>query len=154
MASETNSPIPLKRLEQIATDVCNSALASAEYYDHPKTAEWNGIIIQKMLKAVIAEATQEGASSPTYKFAVNSTIVQHVVPNAQLNKSTGTSTAKAEDDSLTTTPPAKKGQAGRRGMQSSTGGYWNEKTDGMWSFKYDGGDKGLDAVIMLIWIAV
>ncbi|KAK0733291.1 Tctex-1 [Lasiosphaeria miniovina] len=152
MATQTNSPIPLKRLEQIATDACNSALANAEYYEHPKTAEWNETIIQKMLKAVLSEATPQGASASTYKFAINSTIVQHVVPTAQLNKSTGTS--MSTDDEEAKAASAKKGAAGRRGMHSATGGYWNEKTDGMWSFKFDGEAKGLDVVIMLIWIAV
>lgn len=95
----------------------------------------------KMLKAVMSEATPQGASSPAYKFAINSTIVQHVVPTSQMNKPSGTSTDR-------------KAQSGRRGMHSATGGYWNEKTDGMWSFKWDGEAKGLDVVIMLIWIAV
>ncbi|KAL2261092.1 hypothetical protein VTK26DRAFT_4709 [Humicola hyalothermophila] len=145
MAAQTNSPIPLKRLEQIATDVCNSVLDSVEFYEHPKTAQWNETIINKMLKAVMSEATPQGATTPGYKFAINSTIVQHVVPTSQLNKP-----AAPSDQEGT----SKKGQAGRRGMHSATGGYWNEKTDGMWSFKWDGEGKGLDVVIMLIWIAV
>ena len=99
----------------------------------------------KLLKAVMSEATPQGATAPAYKFAINSTIVQHVVPTSQLNKPT---TASTEEGS------AKKGQAGRRGMHSATGGYWNEKTDGMWSFKWDGEAKGLDVVLMVIWIAV
>ncbi|KAK3342980.1 Tctex-1 [Neurospora tetraspora] len=160
MASPSNSPLPPKRLEQIATDVCNSTFASVEYYEHPKTAQWNEAIIQKMLKAVMSEATPQGATTPAYKFAVNSTIVQHVVPTSQLNKATSTSTStgtgpEGESTSSEAAPAAsKKGQAGRRGMHSATAGYWNEKTDGMWSFKYDGEAKGLDVVIMLIWIAL
>ncbi|KAH8887731.1 hypothetical protein GQ53DRAFT_749414 [Thozetella sp. PMI_491] len=150
MATQTNSPIPLKRLEQIANDACNSALSSAEFYDHPKTAQWNQTIIEKMLKAVMAEATPQGTTSPPYKFAINSTIVQHVVPNSQMNKSTGT----GEEGEAQSSAADKKGQAGRRGMHSATGGFWNEKTDGMWSFKYSGESKGLDVVVMLIWIAV
>lgn len=116
---------------------------------------------QKMLKAVMSEATPQGATTPAYKFAVNSTIVQHVVPTSQLNKATSTSTStgtgpEGESTSSEAAAPAasKKGQAGRRGMHSATAGYWNEKTDGMWSFKYDGEAKGLDVVIMLIWIAL
>lgn len=96
----------------------------------------------------MSEATPEGATSPAYKFAINSTIVQHVVPTSQLNKP-ASSAAAPEEGSAT-----KKGQAGRRGMHSATGGYWNEKTDGMWSFKWDGDAKGLDVVLMVIWIAV
>lgn len=103
-----------------------------------------------MLKAVMSEATPQGATNPTYKFAINSTIVQHVVPTSQLSKATGTSSPPPTEEK----PPAKKGPAGRRGMHSATGGFWNEKTDGMWSYKFDGEDKGLDVVIMLIWIAV
>ncbi|KAK3682131.1 putative dynein light chain protein [Podospora appendiculata] len=153
MATLSNSPLPAKRLEQIATDACTSTLAGAEHYEHPKTAQWNEAIISKMLKAVMSEATPQGAAAPTYKFAINSTIVQHVVPTSQLNKSAGTSTAgETTEDSAAAKKAA--GQAGRRGMHSATGGYWNEKTDGMWSFKFDGEEKGLDVVIMLIWIAV
>ncbi|KAK5661672.1 hypothetical protein OQA88_9772 [Cercophora sp. LCS_1] len=156
MATQTNSPIALKRLEQIATDAsrwaCNSALDGVDAYEHLKTAQWNETIIQKILKAVISEATPQGASGPTYKFAINSTIVQHVVPTSQLSKSTGTGTSAPAAEEKTT--PTKKGQAGRRGMHSATGGFWNEKTDGMWSFKFDGEERGLDVVIMLIWIAL
>jgi hypothetical protein len=99
-----------------------------------------------MLKAALSEATPEGAPAPTYKFAINSTIVQHVVPTSQLNKPAAPSTEQQG--------ASKKGQVGRRGMHSATAGYWNEKTDGMWSYKWDGDAKGLDVVIMLIWMAV
>jgi hypothetical protein len=48
-----------------------------------------------------------------------------------------------------------KPHVGRRGMHSATGAYWDEKRDGMWSYKYDGGDgKGMDVVISLIWIGI
>ncbi|KAK4195940.1 Tctex-1 [Triangularia verruculosa] len=150
MAETTNSPIPFKRLEQIASDACNSVLENVEFYEHPKTQGWNETIIQKILKALMSEATPAGAdakSPPAYKFAINSTIVQHVVPTSQLNKPTST----ANDAEAAA---AAKKQAGRRGMHSATGGYWNEKTDGMWSYKWDGDAKGLDVVLMLIWIAV
>ncbi len=99
----------------------------------------------------MAEAVLPNATGPTYKFAINSTIVQHVVPNSQMNKSTAPA---AGDDDAQSSATEKKGQAGRRGMHSATGGFWNEKTDGMWSFKYSGEAKGLDVVLMLIWIAV
>lgn len=120
-----------------------------------------------MLRAVISESTPEKASAPAFKFAINSTIVQHLVPTSQLNKSQGTSTstgtstgeeaASASEPASATTPTATDGKphVGRRGMHSATGAYWNEETDGMWSYKYDGGEaKGMDVVIMLIWIAL
>lgn len=35
------------------------------------------------------------------------------------------------------------------------GVFWDEKQDGMWIFKYDGGEgKGMDVVIMMMWIVV
>lgn len=108
---------------------------------------------------MISESTPQGAAAPGYKFACNSTIVQHLVPTANLNKSKGTE-ANSEDPHISTSAePATatdgKPHVGRRGMHSSTGAYWDEKKDGMWSYKYDGGEgKGLDVVIMLIWIAI
>lgn len=117
-----------------------------------------------ILRAVIAESTPDNASAPKYKYAVNSTIVQHLVPTSQLNKSKGTSTSagtstdEAKDEAAsasTATATDGKPHVGRRGMHSATGAYWNEETDGMWSYKYDGGEaKGLDVVIMLIWISL
>lgn len=89
--------------------------------------------------------------------------MQHLVPTSQLNKSQGTSTSapteevKKEESTDTATATATDGKphVGRRGMHSAQGAFWNEETDGMWSYKYDGGDsKGMDVVIMLIWIAV
>lgn len=118
-----------------------------------------------ILRAVISESTPDNASAPKYKYAVNSTIVQHLVPTSQLNKSKGTSTStgtspdetKEGEAAAASTATATDGKphVGRRGMHSATGAYWNEETDGMWSYKYDGGEaKGLDVVIMLIWIAL
>jgi hypothetical protein len=149
---------------------CDSALSNAEYYEHNKTEQWNQTIIVRrqwpfttictsistrqadperapqdnMLKALIQESTTS-SSTPSYKFAVNSTIVQHVVPNSQVGKSGGSDDKSASGD---------KGLAGRRGMHSAMRAYWNEKTDGMWSFKYDGENKGLDVVVMVIWVAI
>jgi len=152
-------PVPFTRLKQIAADACTSALGSAEFYEHDKTEQWNQAIINSILKSVISEATPEGAKAPSYKFSVNSTIVQHLVPSSSLNKSKGVAAAEEEphvsasSDGATNTDG--KPHVGRRGMHSAAGAYWNEKTDGMWSFKFDGGEgKGMDVVIMLIWIAI
>lgn len=80
------------------------------------------------------------------------------MPTSQLNKPKGVE-AQTESAHIETSdaPTATDGKphVGRRGMHSAAGAYWNEKTDGMWSFKYDGGEgKGMDVVIMLIWIAI
>lgn len=96
--------------------------------------------------------TSELEGEQRYKFAINSTIVQHSVPTAAPTyASTGTSTT--DNSTATSGTEKKKSATGRRGMHSATGGYWNQATDGMWSYKYEGGDdKGFDVVIMLIWI--
>lgn len=64
---------------------------------------------------------------------INSTIIQH-------------STASSADDSA---------EKGRRGMHSAAGAYWNNEKDGMWSYKWEGGEgKGLDVVVMVMWVGV
>ncbi|KFY21126.1 hypothetical protein V491_03141 [Pseudogymnoascus sp. VKM F-3775] len=138
-------PISTTRLKQIATDACTSALEGAEYYEHAKTGQWNNTIINTILKSLISESTTPPATQPAFKFAVNSTIIQHLVPTSSLGKS---SAKKEEAGEKGTTE-----QAGRRGMNSSTGAYWNEATDGMWSFKFEGG-RGLDVVISVIWVGL
>jgi hypothetical protein len=110
-----------------------------------------------ILRALISESSPAGGT-PSFKYAVNSTIIQHLVPTSALNKAkTGTDSAapKSETDKSDATSTDGKPHVGRRGMHSATGAYWNEKTDGMWSFKYEGGEsKGLDVVISVIWIAL
>ncbi len=104
---------------------------------------------------------------PSYKYAVNSTIIQHLVPTSALIRAKAaqeSSLVKTEKSEGTITTSDAKNEAvgtdgkphvGRRGMHSATGAYWNEKTDGMWSFKYEGGEsKGVDIVISVIWIAI
>lgn len=114
---------------------------------------------------MISESTPDKAAAPAFKFAVNSTIVQHLVPTSQLNKAQGTSTStgtsteeskeQAAEPASTATATDGKPHVGRRGMHSASGAYWNEETDGMWSYKFDGGDaKGMDVVIMLIWVSL
>ena len=114
-----------------------------------------------MLRSLISESSPAGGS-PSYKYAINSTIIQHLVPTSSLNRAKA-SPDSAPSDATVTTSDAKseatgtdgKPHVGRRGMHSATGAYWNEKTDGMWSFKYEGGEnKGLDVVISVIWISI
>ncbi|KAI1446270.1 Tctex-1 [Annulohypoxylon stygium] len=114
-----------------------------------------------ILRAVISESTPSSSQTPAHKFVVNSTIVQHLVPTSALNKPKGGSEAKADGPLISTsdggsaTATDGKPHVGRRGMHSATQAFWNEKTDGMWSFKYDGGEgKGMDVVISIIWIGI
>jgi hypothetical protein len=119
-----------------------------------------------MLRALISESSPPGGQ-PSYKYAVNSTIIQHLVPTSQLSKShakASSSSISTEDSESRVTTSDDKNQAtstdgkphvGRRGMHSAAGAYWNDKTDGMWSYKYEGGEsRGLDIVIMVIWIGI
>ncbi|CZR60385.1 related to cytoplasmic dynein light chain [Phialocephala subalpina] len=160
--SSATPPISYTRLKQIANDACQSALGNAEFYEHPRTEAWNTTIINNILRSLISESSPAGGS-PSYKYAVNSTIIQHLVPTSSLNRSKGTQDSQPSADAAVTPSDVKneatgtdgKPHVGRRGMHSATGAYWNEKTDGMWSFKYEGGEsKGLDVVISVIWIAI
>ncbi|KAK2625184.1 hypothetical protein QTJ16_005553 [Diplocarpon rosae] len=181
-SSSAAPPISYTRLKQIATDACHSALGHAEFYEHSKTEAWNTTIIvglsfpsayifpdatqNSILRSLISESSPTGGT-PSYKYAVNSTIIQHLVPTSSLNRAkTAQESAVSKtggSDAAISTSDAKSGakgtdgkpHVGRRGMHSATGAYWNEKTDGMWSFKYEGGEnKGLDVVISVIWISI
>ncbi|KAI1122892.1 Tctex-1 [Nemania abortiva] len=169
MASTTNTPINPTRLRQIAMDACQLAVGTAEYYEHSKVEGWNSTIINSILRAVISESTPPGSQVPTFKYVVNSTIVQHLVPTSALNKPKGGSDSRGDEPHISTsndgpsssssaaaaTATDGKPHVGRRGMHSATQAFWNEKTDGMWSFKYDGGEgKGMDVVVSVIWIGI
>lgn len=170
---------------------CQSALGTTEFYEHSKTESWNTTIIvcpthhfqcfptlptssfsdrtcysqNSILKSLISESSPAGGT-PSFKYAVNSTIIQHLVPTSSLKaKATQESSAPPTSDDYVkistsdvkseATSTDGKPHVGRRGMHSATGAYWNEKTDGMWSFKYEGGEKkGLDVVISVIWISI
>ncbi|KAH8782603.1 Tctex-1 [Hyaloscypha finlandica] len=160
--SSATPPISYTRLKQIANDACQSALGSTEFYEHSKTEAWNTTIINSILRSLISESSPAGGT-PSYKYAVNSTIIQHLVPTSTLNRAKATQESPAPKTEATISTSDKneatgtdgKPHVGRRGMHSATGAYWNEKTDGMWSFKYEGGEnKGLDVVISVIWISI
>lgn len=92
-----------------------------------------------ILKSLISESKPADAKQTSFKFAVNSTIIQHSTDP----RPTGTDPDTAQDKKI-----------GRRGMHSAAGAYWNNEKDGMWSFKYEGAEsKGMDIVIMIIWVA-
>ncbi|RAL64383.1 hypothetical protein DID88_001859 [Monilinia fructigena] len=52
------------RLRQIASDACQNALGSAEFYEHTKTESWNTTIINSILKSLISESTPPTAVLP------------------------------------------------------------------------------------------
>ncbi|KAL2011723.1 hypothetical protein VTN00DRAFT_4441 [Thermoascus crustaceus] len=139
MAVETtpaSSPVPIAELTKIATEACDTALQGTEGYDHTKVGSWNSLIINHILKALIA-ATEPSTPStpPPYRFTVNSTIVQQGVFD------------KKNDGVVT--------DVGKRGMHSASGAFWDVNRDGMWTFKYPGGEeRGLDVVVSVTWFAM
>ncbi|KAI9855949.1 MAG: hypothetical protein M1824_005754 [Vezdaea acicularis] len=153
-------PIPYTRMKQISQDACNAAFENVEFYEHSRSAEWNSAIVNHILKHLISESSTP-TSPPSYKYAVNSTIIQHLTPSAQLRKPTTTtsSTGTGPEGNGTAKAAAVKEKdtkaVGRRGMHSATGAYWNNERDGMWSFKYEGGEgKGLDVVVNVVWMSM
>lgn len=45
--------------------------------------------------------------------------------------------------------------AGKRGMHSASGAFWDVNRDGMWTFKYTGAeDRGMDVVVCVTWFSV
>ncbi|KAJ5811751.1 Tctex-1 [Penicillium riverlandense] len=129
MAVEGTSP---------ASSACDAALSAAEGYDHANVADWNSQIINTVLKALISATAPSDASAPApYRFTVNSTIVQQGV----IDKTA------AADGALS--------NAGKRGMHSASGAFWDVNRDGMWTFKYPGAEeRGLDVVVSVTWFAV
>lgn len=91
-----------------------------------------------VLKALIAATAPSDSSKPApYRFTVNSTIVQQGV----IDK-----TAAAEGT---------QSNAGKRGMHSASGAFWDVNRDGMWTFKYPGAEaRGLDVVVSVTWFAM
>lgn len=159
MATISTFPLTTTRLTQIATDACSSALSTAATYHHDSTASWNNAIINAILQSLISEtsAAHEAQQNPEdstaaadgsrYKFAVNSTIIQHL--------SDPRSTGAEADAPAEGAGEVQQKSVGRRGMHSASGAYWNNERDGMWSFKYEGGEsKGMDIVVSIMWIGV
>ncbi|KAH0547613.1 hypothetical protein GP486_008422 [Trichoglossum hirsutum] len=177
-ATTMTPPVPYSRLKQIAYDACKTALEKADHYDHAKTETWNTNIINSILRSLISETTPSPSTPPTYKYAVNSTIIQHLIPSAVSRASPPTdskppATATPAEQSASASASVSDGDAvkgdgapsasqqtvskgvGRRGMHSATGAYWNNEKDGMWSFKYEeAAGRGMDVVVSIIWIAV
>ncbi|KKA27982.1 hypothetical protein TD95_005332 [Thielaviopsis punctulata] len=121
---------------------CSAALGDAKFYDHAKTQEWNNSIINTILENCIKETKSK--KGPQYKFVCNSSIVQHTAP-----------TEEDDDDEEEGKEKEYKPSGARRGMHSATAAFWDDARDGMWSYKYDGGaSKGLDIIIMLVWVHI
>jgi len=136
---------------------------------------------------ILSSLLESAPPTPQYKYAVNSTIIQHLDSRSTSDTSSSTTQAGGtlsldplpaiassiggnEASGRDTHAPvldtsadetrhggasasSTKPEKGRRGMHSATGAYWNNETDGMWSWKYEGGEaKGMDVVVSIIWI--
>ncbi len=135
-------------MNEICKDACDSALSIATVYDHTQTEAWNSSIINSILKSLISESSST-ESQPKYKFAVNSTIIQHLSDP----RTEGTDGDEVTEGSVSSSKDT--GKAGRRGMHSASGAYWNNDKDGMSAYKYEAGEsKGMDVVVSVMWIAV
>ncbi|CAG8178718.1 unnamed protein product [Penicillium salamii] len=134
----STSPIPIDDLTKITTEACEEALKTSNGYEHDNVGTWNSQIINTVLKALIsATAPSEASKPPPFRFTVNSTIVQQGVIDE----------SAAADGALS--------NAGKRGMHSASGAFWDVNRDGMWTFKYTGAEeRGLDVVVCVTWFAV
>ncbi|KAJ5297884.1 hypothetical protein PENANT_c012G04462 [Penicillium antarcticum] len=137
MTVEAAAPIPIPDLTKITTEACAEALKNSKGYEHDAVGTWNSEIINTVLKALISATAPEASKPPPYRFTVNSTIVQQGVIDE---------TAAAE---------GALSNAGKRGMHSASGAFWDVNKDGMWTFKYEGAeDRGLDVVVCVTWFSV
>ncbi|KAJ5226893.1 uncharacterized protein N7469_006899 [Penicillium citrinum] len=132
------SPLPIPELTKITTEACDLALKDTTEYQHDKVSEWNSSIINTVLKALISATAPPDTKTPApYRFTVNSTIVQQGL----IDK-----TAAADGT---------QSNAGKRGMHSASGAFWDVNRDGMWTFKYPGAEeRGLDVVVSVTWFAM
>ncbi|KAJ5160493.1 uncharacterized protein N7482_007497 [Penicillium canariense] len=132
------SPVPIPELTKITSDACDAALKNATEYEHGQVGNWNSEIINTVLKSLISSTAPSDSTKPApYRFTVNSTIVQQGV----IDK-----TAAADGT---------QSNAGKRGMHSASGAFWDVNRDGMWTFKYPGAEeRGLDVVVSVTWFAV
>ncbi|KAF2421514.1 hypothetical protein EJ08DRAFT_702013 [Tothia fuscella] len=134
-------PLSETELKKLAHDACSTALSDATSYKHESTAKWNDTIVSTLLQSLVSSTSSTSTSStsttstptqttstpsPPFKFMINSTIMQH--------------------QSSTDAPGAK------RGMHTAACAYWDNERDGMWSYKYEG--KGMDVVVMVMWVAL
>ncbi|KAK9850837.1 Tctex-1 [Penicillium brevicompactum] len=140
MAAEgsSNSPIPIDDLTKITTEACEEALKTSKGYDHDNVGTWNSQIINNVLKALISATAPSEENKPApFRFTVNSTIVQQGLIDE----------SAAADGALS--------NAGKRGMHSASGAFWDVNRDGMWTYKYTGAEeRGLDIVVCVTWFAV
>ncbi|KAL8711308.1 MAG: hypothetical protein Q9220_004205 [cf. Caloplaca sp. 1 TL-2023] len=130
-------PIPTRKLEEITTNACESIFDFVNSYDHSKNTT---------LQSLIDEASTP-TQPPVFKFAVTSTIIQHVTPPG--------SQLPPADNGDTNGAARSANSIGRRGMHSASGAYWNNEKDGMWNWKYTKGEeKGFDVVLNIMWMSI
>ncbi|KAL2041070.1 hypothetical protein N7G274_006014 [Stereocaulon virgatum] len=148
--TSSSAPIPISRLAEITSDVCDKVFSSTTTYDHAHTSSQNTSIINTILQTLISESSVSG-QPPQYKYMVTSTIIQQHATAASEEEGDSQATGGAVEGG----EGGREGGIGKRGMHSASGAYWNNEKDGMWSFKYEkGGSRGFDVVVSIVWISV
>ena len=119
---------------------CNDPRINRVLFRQPTNAPFQNEVLQNL----VSETSKDHKPSP-YKFHVSSTIIQHT-------PSTHPSPGPAESRSKEV---ASSGLSnGRRGMHSAAGAFWDDKKDGMWSYKYEGNaQQGFDVVVSVVWVS-
>lgn len=97
----------------------------------PTHSQQNNLLKTLIEKTTPRSEDESKTPQPAYKYIANSTIIQH--PGH----------------------PSEGGSAGRRGMHSAVGAFWNTEKDGTFSYKWDGAEKkGMDVVVSVNWIGI
>ena len=98
---------------------------------------------------------------PPYKFTAASTIIQHAVSPPKTGATSTATQAGADlgaespsEHQQPPPPPPDHSKSGRRGMHSACGAFWDKERDGMWTYKWEDGEKsGIEIVINVTWVA-
>ncbi|KAF7845898.1 hypothetical protein BT93_L0131 [Corymbia citriodora subsp. variegata] len=143
----SKAPLAHPQLEKIAQEACSSVFSDVTSYTHDSTNDWNTSIIQTILADIVKQASSTPGSTdtngtmshqPAWKFIVNSTIIQNRPGSHKESGLNGTSDVES---------------AGKRGLHSAAGAYWDNERDGMWSYKYDAASAGIDVLVSVCWIS-
>ncbi|MCJ1412315.1 hypothetical protein MMC19_006409 [Ptychographa xylographoides] len=164
-----NTPLPVDELEKLTKETCHSVFRSIYNYDHSETEKWNTAVIRSILDALVTRTSSPHTHD--YKYVVTSTIVQHTsaltLPSSSSSASpagpggaNGSTTGNGSGSGSGSGSGDGDGHAGgkgsgRTGMHSASGAYWDKEKDGMWSYKYDGGEtRAFDVVVGVVWVGV
>ena len=106
--------------------------------------------LQSLISEISASPQQK-----SFKFVVTSTIMEQQNPASHPRIVSSNEPTQTLSSDTSTTGGSAGSAAGKRGMHSATGAYWNKQQDGMWSHKYEKQEsKGFDVIVTVIWVAM